>query len=83
VSTESVRARLKQASFVKVVDDPSQAVYPMPSLATGDDSVLVGRIRPDPAGFGVLLVSAMDNAQASAAHAVSALEAVERARRAH
>ncbi|MBI4613036.1 MAG: aspartate-semialdehyde dehydrogenase, partial [Planctomycetes bacterium] len=33
---------------VRVVDDPSRSVYPMPLHASGGDDVLVGRIRRDP-----------------------------------
>jgi len=83
VSPEDVRTRFKRAHFVKVIDEPAEGIYPMPSLATGDDSVLVGRIRPDPTGFGALVVSSMDNAQASASHAIAAIAAATRARTAH
>jgi aspartate-semialdehyde dehydrogenase len=69
---------------VKVLDDPATAVYPMPALATGDDALLVGRIRVDTlSSTGIRLVAAMDGARASASHAVAALEAVARARQAH
>lgn len=84
VSLEAVRARLSGAAAVKVVDEPSQSIYPMPLLATGDEAVLVGRLRVDPIDpAAVQLVSAMDNLRASAAHALEALKALARAGRAH
>ena len=33
-----------------VVDDPADAVYPLATAATGQDGVLVGRIRADSSG---------------------------------
>jgi len=41
------RRILSRAPGVKVVDDASKNLYPMPLLATGQDDVLVGRIRED------------------------------------
>jgi aspartate-semialdehyde dehydrogenase len=41
------RAVLGRAPGVKVVDDPAQAIYPMPMLAANEDAVLAGRIRED------------------------------------
>jgi len=38
---------LSKAPGVKVIDDPSKSVYPMPILAEGKDEVFVGRIRED------------------------------------
>lgn len=38
---------LHQAQGVKVVDDPTQQMYPMPIDATGKKEVFVGRIRKD------------------------------------
>ena len=84
VDAESIRGRLSDRPHLKVVDDVTNLVYPMPSLATGDDAVLVGRLRPDPLDRqGFQLVAAMDGARAAAAHAVEAFWAVARARRAH
>lgn len=81
---EAVRDALRQAPGVKLVDDPAQGVYPMPSLATGDEDVLVGRVRPDPIDpQAVRFIVACDNVRASAVHAVSALKALAKLRRAH
>jgi aspartate-semialdehyde dehydrogenase len=38
---------LGRAPGVKVVDDPANKRYPMPIDASGEDDVLVGRIRQD------------------------------------
>lgn len=43
----TARELLSKAPGVKVVDDPSKSVYPMPIAASGQDEVLVGRIRRD------------------------------------
>ena len=84
VDAESIRGRLSDRPHLKVVDEVASLIYPMPSLATGDDAVLVGRLRPDPLDRqGFQLVAVMDGARASAAHAVEAFWAVTRARRAH
>jgi aspartate-semialdehyde dehydrogenase len=47
LTADDARQLLEAAPGVRVVDDPSAAVYPMPSEAAGDDDVLVGRIRED------------------------------------
>jgi aspartate-semialdehyde dehydrogenase len=41
------REVLRKAPGVKLLDDPSQRVYPMPMLVANEDSVLVGRVRED------------------------------------
>lgn len=83
-SAEAVRERLEHATRVKVLDNPAEGIYPMPSLATGDDAVLVGRVRADPVEPGaVQLVAAMDGLRATAALAVEALQALVRSREAH
>ncbi|HEV7918521.1 MAG TPA: aspartate-semialdehyde dehydrogenase [Solirubrobacterales bacterium] len=48
LSPERARELLAAAPTVRVVDDPANAVYPMPIDAEGGDDVLVGRIRRDP-----------------------------------
>jgi aspartate-semialdehyde dehydrogenase len=48
VSPEQVRMLLQDAPGVRVVDDPSNAAYPIPLDAAGQDLTLVGRIRNDP-----------------------------------
>ncbi|MBW2617704.1 MAG: aspartate-semialdehyde dehydrogenase [Deltaproteobacteria bacterium] len=44
---QEARQILSDAPGVKVVDDPANNVYPLPSQATGQDLTLVGRIRRD------------------------------------
>ena len=48
ITVEEVRALLKEADGVEVVDDPERQKYPMPWHASGKDPVFVGRIRKDP-----------------------------------
>ncbi len=84
VSLDLIRRALRSRPHVKVLDDPESAVYPTPALATGDDAVLVGRIRTDPTEpRGIQLVAAIDGARAAASHAIVALSAVVRARHTH
>jgi aspartate-semialdehyde dehydrogenase len=47
MSPEEARQILAKAPGVKVLDDPSVSLYPMPWLAAGSDDVYVGRIRAD------------------------------------
>ena len=47
VTPDEVRAILRQAKGVTVVDDPAANVYPMPKDATEQYDVLAGRIRQD------------------------------------
>jgi aspartate-semialdehyde dehydrogenase len=62
LSLDEARAALRAAPAVKVVDQPGDGVYPMPMLAVNDDSVLVGRLRSDPAlTNGLALFLAIDN----------------------
>jgi len=44
----AARAALSKAPGVKLVDDPTQRVYPMPMLVGSEDAALVGRLRDDP-----------------------------------
>jgi aspartate-semialdehyde dehydrogenase len=48
LTPELARSLLAGAPGVRVLDDPANAVYPLPSIAAGCDDVLVGRIRRDP-----------------------------------
>jgi len=48
ITVEKVRELLSNAPGVRVVDDPSNAGYPTPLQAAGQDTTLVGRIRIDP-----------------------------------
>lgn len=47
MSPETARALLSSGSGLRVVDEAERNYYPMPSDATGQDDVLVGRIRRD------------------------------------
>jgi aspartate-semialdehyde dehydrogenase len=48
VTPEEVRELLKQAPGVRLVDDPTNKIYPMPLTSTGQWDVEVGRIRSNP-----------------------------------
>jgi aspartate-semialdehyde dehydrogenase len=48
LSPERARDLLRAAPGITVADDPSAALYPLATLATGHDEVFVGRIRRDP-----------------------------------
>jgi len=41
------RAMLSQMPGLRVYDNPSQKMYPMPLDAAGEDAIFVGRIRED------------------------------------
>ena len=45
VDLEGLRLLLEAAPGIAVVDDPGERSYPMPSLSSGKDAVLVGRLR--------------------------------------
>jgi aspartate-semialdehyde dehydrogenase len=47
ISEDEVRAILSEAPGVKIVDDRAKNYFPMPVDASGQDDVLVGRIRRD------------------------------------
>jgi aspartate-semialdehyde dehydrogenase len=47
LSPEEARDLLKRAPSVKVIDEPEQSIYPVPSESEGKDDVFVGRIRRD------------------------------------
>ncbi len=47
MSAAEARSVLASAPGVTVIDEPSEAQYPMPLFATGKDDVFVGRIRND------------------------------------
>jgi len=48
LTPERARELLEAAPGVRVLDDPSAALYPLAIDATGEDEVFVGRIRRDP-----------------------------------
>jgi aspartate-semialdehyde dehydrogenase len=47
LSAKEARVLLFQASGVRVMDNPDERIYPMPSEAAGINDTLVGRIRED------------------------------------
>jgi aspartate-semialdehyde dehydrogenase len=47
LSAAAARDALRAGTGTKVLDDPANAIYPMPMLAVNDDAVHVGRIRED------------------------------------
>jgi aspartate-semialdehyde dehydrogenase len=47
ISADEVRTILSDAPGVKIVDDRERNYFPMPKDATGQDEILVGRIRQD------------------------------------
>jgi len=63
IGAAEVRALLARAPGVRLVDDPERNHFPMPRDATGQDAILVGRIRQDlsdPSGHSVSLFVAGD-----------------------
>ena len=54
VSVEEARAVLAAAAGVRLVDDPAANRFPMPLEASGQDDVLVGRLRVDVSRPGAL-----------------------------
>ncbi|MBV9540913.1 MAG: aspartate-semialdehyde dehydrogenase [Alphaproteobacteria bacterium] len=63
ITEDQVRAILAQAPGVKVIDDRAKNYFPMPIDASGQDDVLVGRIRKDlsdPTGHSISMFVAAD-----------------------
>lgn len=63
ITPDEVRELLRSAPGVKLVDDVAKNYFPMPKDASGQDDVLVGRIRQDlsdPSGKGIALFVAGD-----------------------
>jgi aspartate-semialdehyde dehydrogenase len=63
VSPEDARAILSAAPGLRLVDDRAANHFPMPSEASGQDDVLVGRVRADigdPSGRSIALFAAGD-----------------------
>jgi aspartate-semialdehyde dehydrogenase len=76
---EEARALLSDAPGVRLVDDRERNHFPMPSEATGQDAVLVGRIRRDlsePSGRSLALFAAGDQLLKGAA--LNAVQIAER-----
>jgi aspartate-semialdehyde dehydrogenase len=70
VTPQQVREVLASAPGVRIVDDAERSTFPMPVLASGQDDVLVGRIRQDtsiPGGRGIDLFVAGDQIRKGAA----------------
>ncbi|MFZ3073142.1 MAG: aspartate-semialdehyde dehydrogenase [Thermodesulfobacteriota bacterium] len=68
ITPEEVKALLKKAPGIKLVDEPEKGVYPMPLDCAGIDETLVGRIRRDdtvPNGINMWIVA--DNLRKGAA----------------
>jgi aspartate-semialdehyde dehydrogenase len=63
IAPEQVRDIIRSAPGVKLVDDPERNYFPMPKDASGQDPILVGRIRrdvSDPSGRSIALFVAGD-----------------------
>jgi aspartate-semialdehyde dehydrogenase len=63
ITEDQVRAILSNAPGVKIVDDRAKNYFPMPVDASGQDDVLVGRIRKDlsdPSGHSISMFVAAD-----------------------
>lgn len=68
LSARDARAILSQAPGVRVLDNPSEAIYPLASESAGEDPCFVGRIREDesiPNGLNMWIVA--DNIRKGAA----------------
>jgi aspartate-semialdehyde dehydrogenase len=65
-----IKARIALANYedIKVLDDSKNHIYPVSTIAAGNDYVYVGRIRKDLAvDNGLLLYSVADNVRKGAA----------------
>jgi len=79
ISEDEVRRILSAAPGVKIVDDREKNVFPMPLDATGQDDILVGRIRQDvsqPDGRGIDMFVSGDQIRKGAA--LNAVQIAER-----
>jgi aspartate-semialdehyde dehydrogenase len=78
VTEDEVRAILARAPGVKIVDDRANNYFPMPVDASGQDDVLVGRIRKDlsdPSGHSIsMFVSADQLLKGAALNAIQIAE---------
>ena len=73
---DTIRNQMKSFDSIKVVDSPSQNIYPFATMATGTDNIYVGRIRRDvsnPRAINMFCVS--DNIRKGAAS--NAIEIME------
>src|ERR1700704_4367161 len=79
ITEDEVRAILSDAPGVKIVDDRIKNYFPMPIDASGQDDVLVGRIRKDlsdPSGHSISIFVAADQLLKGAA--LNAIQIAER-----
>jgi aspartate-semialdehyde dehydrogenase len=79
ISTSEVREILGAAPGVRIVDDRERNYFPMPNDATGEDDILVGRIRQDlsdPTGKSISIFVAGDQLLKGAA--LNAVQIAER-----
>jgi aspartate-semialdehyde dehydrogenase len=79
ITQDEVRAILSDAPGVKIVDDRVRNYFPMPVDASGQDNVLVGRIRgdlSDPSGHSIAMFVAADQLLKGAA--LNAIQIAER-----
>ena len=79
IKAADVREMMKTAAGVKLVDDWTNNYFPMPKDASGQDDILVGRIRQDlsdPSGKSVTLFTAGDQLLKGAA--LNAVQIAER-----
>ena len=79
ITPDEVRRILATAPGVKIVDDVARNYFPMPKDATGEDDILVGRIRKDlsdPSGKSISLFCAGDQLLKGAA--LNAVQIAER-----
>jgi len=79
VALDEIRAALAEAPGLRIVDDVARNYFPMPKDASGQDDVLVGRIRhdaSDPSGCSVALFVAGDQLLKGAA--LNAVQIAER-----
>ena len=79
IAPDEVRRILATAPGVKIVDDVERNYFPMPKDATGEDDILVGRIRKDlsdPSGKSISLFCAGDQLLKGAA--LNAVQIAER-----
>jgi aspartate-semialdehyde dehydrogenase len=79
ITEHQVRAILSAAPGVKIVDDRAKNYFPMPIDASGQDDVLVGRIRTDlsdPSGHSISMFVAADQLLKGAA--LNAIQIAER-----
>ena len=63
ITPDDVRKILADAPGIRIVDDPVKNYFPMPKDASGQDDILVGRIRQDisdPSGHSVAMFVAGD-----------------------